>query len=370
MYILFVAGMLTGFHCLSMCGNLVIGYSLGTDKKIGWVNHLNYNVSRIASYTLTGALLGFFGKSLNIYNVAPFATLAGALFLIFLSAKMFGIRIRFSISNLPILKSFYHLAINLIMKIRKANLKLPLGSEVWIGFLSGFMPCTPLQAAQLYAMGTADALSGALAMLSFGLGTVPILFAYGLVAGKISLSFREKMHKISAFTVLILGLILLNRSLILLNSPVTAGKIISTFTNAFEQSQNQQNSEVIIEISNTQYIPPEVTIPENKPVKLIVKRNENNLCSSQLVIPELGISRDLKPFGKTVIELPPLKKGIYQITCQMAMMDGRLIVGEASHRLRIKLGFLLVIICVFSCFFVLARNKTRLEVKKIGKKKN
>jgi sulfite exporter TauE/SafE len=370
MYVLFVAGILTGFHCLSMCGNFVLGYSLRTDKKIGLINHINYNAARIVSYTISGALLGLLGKSLNIDGIAPFATIAGALFLIFLGVKMLGIKSRYSISSLPLINRFYHLISERIMRIRKSNDKLPLGSEVWIGLLSGFMPCTPLQAAQIYAVGTGDPAAGALAMFSFGLGTVPLLFAYGLIAGRISLTFREKIQKISAVVVLVLALILINRALILLDSPVTAGKIFSTLTAAFKSSPQIKSSEVRIEISNTRYIPSEIRIPENTPVKLIVRRNEDNLCSAQLVIPEAGIAKDLIPFGETVVELPPLKKGVYQVTCQMGMMDGRLIVGDVSSDSKIGLGLLIVIIGLSGLFFSLASNKKRLEERKSGKKKN
>lgn len=362
MYLLFIAGLLTGFHCLTMCGNFVIGYSLRSDRKLTLLNHVLYNSARLTSYVFTGIVLGFAGKTLNIKSIAPFATIAGAIFLLFISLKLFGVKTSFSIANLPGIRSFYQLISKKAVQIRKSKDTKFLDPEIALGLLSGFMPCTPLQAAQLYAAGTASPLQGGLSMLSFGLGTIPMLFLYGIFAGKLSLNFREKMQKVSAAVIFILALVLLNRGLILINSPVTASKIVGLAKESFEGSSAASNVETVkIEITNTTYVPSEIRIPENKPVKLVVKRNEDNICSAQLVIPEIGLRKDLIPFGTTVIELPPLKKGIYQLTCQMGMMDGRLIVGNVSYDAKIKFGVLLFFTGVMLTLYALLKNK-KMEV--------
>ena len=42
------------------------------------------------------------------------------------------------------------------------------------------MPCGPLQAMQMYALSTGSLIQGAIAMLLFGLGTVPLMLFIGV----------------------------------------------------------------------------------------------------------------------------------------------------------------------------------------------
>jgi plastocyanin domain-containing protein len=44
-----------------------------------------------------------------------------------------------------------------------------------------------------------------------------------------------------------------------------------------------------------------------------------------LAVPRLGVLADLKPFGRTVVEIPATKAGSYPLTCGMAMMSGRIV---------------------------------------------
>jgi len=50
------------------------------------------------------------------------------------------------------------------------------------GLLNGFMPCGPLQAMQLYALGTGSFIAGATSMFMFSLGTVPLMFGLGAIS--------------------------------------------------------------------------------------------------------------------------------------------------------------------------------------------
>jgi hypothetical protein len=61
-----------------------------------------------------------------------------------------------------------------------------------------------------------------------------------------------------------------------------------------------------------------------------VDRQEDNSCSSQIAVPQLGILKDLKAFGTTDVDLPPTKGGTYTLTCGMGMMSGQLVVSGAG----------------------------------------
>ena len=81
--------------------------------------------------------------------------------------------------------------------------------------MNGLMPCGPLQAMQLYALGTGSFLAGALSMFIFSLGTVPLMFGLGALSSLLSSKFTSRMMKVSAALVLLLGLVMVNRGLAL-----------------------------------------------------------------------------------------------------------------------------------------------------------
>ena len=78
---------------------------------------------------------------------------------------------------------------------RKFSLRMPsflskykgnFTSPFIVGLLNGFMPCGPLQTMQLFALGTGSAFKGALSMLIFSLGTVPLMLTFGAISGFLS----------------------------------------------------------------------------------------------------------------------------------------------------------------------------------------
>jgi plastocyanin domain-containing protein len=89
--------------------------------------------------------------------------------------------------------------------------------------------------------------------------------------------------------------------------------------------------EVQLAIIHTKYVPQNLNIPADTPVRLIVDRQEAVGCSNQLWIDAAGVKAALTPNGVTKIDLPPMKAGVYQMTCQMRMMSGTLTVGGASN---------------------------------------
>jgi len=52
--------------------------------------------------------------------------------------------------------------------------------------LNGLMPCGPLQAMQLYALSTGNALKGAFSVMLFTLGTVPYSCWMGMIRSTIT----------------------------------------------------------------------------------------------------------------------------------------------------------------------------------------
>ncbi|HUJ61254.1 MAG TPA: sulfite exporter TauE/SafE family protein, partial [Kofleriaceae bacterium] len=74
-----------------------------------------------------------------------------------------------------------------------------------IGLIAGLLPCGWLWAFVITAAGTGGAASGALVMLAFWLGTVPMVLLLSL-AGPVFARLRARLPVITAVTLLALGL--------------------------------------------------------------------------------------------------------------------------------------------------------------------
>ncbi|MCX9157032.1 sulfite exporter TauE/SafE family protein [Niveibacterium sp. 24ML] len=183
----FLIGLLGGTHCVGMCGGLVAALTVnlpGAVKRI-WPIHLAYNLGRISSYSLFGAVLGAIGATGFLLNrLLPvqmaFYVLANAL-LVLLGLYLVGItRPLAPIEGLgnslwrwirPFGARF--------VPARSAAAAFPLGL-VW-----GFVPCGLVYSILATALVSGSAARGGMLMLAFGLGTLPNLMVAGLFAARI-----------------------------------------------------------------------------------------------------------------------------------------------------------------------------------------
>ena len=167
---LFAVGLLTGFHCAGMCGAFAISAARGRARP--WTAAALYNIGRLAVYVAIGAVAGALGAA---FHVGP--RVRGALILV-AALAMFFIAAR-SLGWMPFPVHASRRRDRLARRQRGPTALRPL----LVGAANGFMPCGPLQSVQIWALASGGAAHGAAAMLAFGLGTVPALFAVGMAAG-------------------------------------------------------------------------------------------------------------------------------------------------------------------------------------------
>ena len=370
-----LTGLLTSFHCIMMCGNMVLSYAVkgneeGTVLK-RMVPHLAYHSAKIVSYTLVGLLLGSIGAFITQGARSWVAVLAGV-YMVLLGLNMTG--------KFPVLARLTprppRFLMTAISKLRRrANSDAAQGESsittpITFGLMTGLMPCGPLQAAQLAAAGAGSTLSGGVVMLGFGLGTIPLMLGYGLAASYLSGRFKKYMAVAAAIVVIVLGGVMINRGATALGSPVTFNTITQGIVGgqpvAVDESQFKTGADGVVEvplvIENVQFQPSTLAIPADKPVRLIIERREDNACSEQLNIPQLGILAPLTPNGTTVVDIPAAAAGSYQLTCQMGMMSGTLQVGAAvakSGGALTPMTILLFTLAAAGAWLYAARRKAR-----------
>ena len=337
--LLFIIGLLTGFHCVSMCGGFVISYTAknALNGHTGFSQHAAYGGAKVVSYTIMGALFGLLGGlfSFSIGLRAGVAIFAG-IFMIFYSLSMFGLKFFRKFQLNPKFLTKYS-----TMASTKA--KGPYLSPIVTGLLNGlFIACGPLQAMYLYAAGTGSFLNGAISLAVFGLGTLPVMLAFGSLATVISHTTTKKILKLSAIIVLILGVIMLNRGLSLAGSNFSFDSIKSTIIGTSSATLASTNSaslingvqEINMNVDASGYSPNSFVIKEGVPVKWNVNVLVLTSCNSELVMREYGIDKNLQK-GLNVIEFTPTKTGTISFTCGMGMLHGSFIVtsdGKATQQ--------------------------------------
>lgn len=340
-----VSGLLTSAHCVMMCGNMVLSYAVKGNEDGPLVRrmvpHFAYHGAKIVSYALVGLLLGSIGEFIS-QNARSWVSVVAGVYMVLLGLQMTG---KFPALNRITPRPPRFLMTAIAKLRRKANSDAADGSStlttpVSFGLMTGLMPCGPLIAAQVAAAGSGSAVAGSLGMLGFGIGTAPLMLGYGALAGYLGARFKKYMAVGAAIIVMVLGLVMLNRGATALGSPVNFNvvkqAVLGGGSVAVDESRFKTGADGVVEvplvIENVQYQPQTLAIPANKPVRLIVDRRENNVCSEQLFIPGLAIQAKLTPNGQTVIDIPATKAGNYQMTCQMGMMSGSLQVGGGAAK--------------------------------------
>jgi sulfite exporter TauE/SafE/plastocyanin domain-containing protein len=341
---MFVLGLVTSVHCISMCGPMVITYAVNGEEQGPWyrriVPNAAYQGAKITSYVVVGLVLGAIGSALGLDSARPYVMLAAGALMIVVGLGMTG-RFPWAARLTPRPPKFLASALASVRRKSRTDAdagESALATPITFGLLTGLMPCAPLIAAELAAAGTGSAISGGVAMLAFGIGTAPLMLAFGTASGLLRPDFRRRMTSVLALVVVLLGVVYLDRAATRLGSPISLSaarqSIFGPAAGSAAITSYTTGADGVVEvplaIRNTQFVPATLQIPADKSVRLVVDRQEDNPCSDQLAIPQLGVTVDLKPNGVTTVDLPAAKAGEYTLTCGMGMMSGRISAVTAS----------------------------------------
>lgn len=302
--VLFVTGLLTSIHCISMCGAINLMAVVNGDKKTKFVRPLLYNLGRVISYTIIGGVVGLVGSVLSINDfINGIIVFVASIIMILMSLSMLGI-INFRISFL-----------------NKIRIKNKSRNAFIIGLINGLMPCGPLQAMQVYALSTGSFFKGALSMMLFGLGTVPLMLGVGFIYNLFRGKRKILINKISSILILILSIVMLNRSLLMFNIDVFKYfKNYGDFSTA-RIVDDYQVIEFDLDYNNYQDILVQVGIP----VKMIIHVDKKYLtgCNNEIISKEFDIDKKLE-VGDNEIIFTPKEIGIFTYTCSMDMIKNNI----------------------------------------------
>jgi sulfite exporter TauE/SafE len=209
----FLVGLLGGVHCVGMCGGIVSSLTFGLPQNkqrqlSGMIPfQLAYNLGRITSYVVAGAIMG--GMGMLLAQLMPI-NIAQRMLLVL--AGIFMILLGFYLSGWwMVLTRVERIGSHLWQRLEPISRRLlPVQSPrqaLIIGIIWGWIPCGLVYSMLITAVSSGSAWGGAGLMLAFALGTLPNLLAMSMLAGAVARLARSSTARtIAGISVIMFGL--------------------------------------------------------------------------------------------------------------------------------------------------------------------
>lgn len=350
--IAFITGLTTGgLSCLAVQGGLLassLAHQIEQDyleqsaqpKKRGKKNQpqpprqstalpiLLFLVSKLAAYTLLGALLGWLGSYLTLSPTSrAMLLIAIGIFMIGNALRMFNVH--------PIFRYFSIEPPKFITRyIRRTSKGTDTFTPLFLGALTVFIPCGVTQAMIATALGTGSVVLGAALMFAFTLGTSPVFFIIAYLTTELGAQLEKFFMRFVAVAVLILGFVTLDGGLNLIGSPLSLQNLSRNLIPSNSLSASAANSsqpsipdnELFLNVENRGYFPSTLKAPAGKDLKLNLVTNGTYSCALAFIIPALDFYQMLPPVGTVQVNIPAQEKGsnLY-FTCSMGMYTGQIV---------------------------------------------
>lgn len=316
--LILTVGLLASFHCVGMCGGLVVTYTASAQGQAGpWLPHLLYNLGRLLSYVAVGAILGAFG---SFFGIRP--AFSGALTLV-VGVLMTGMGLAL-LTEWSWLRGASTGPLSRVAALLFSGAASARGPFV-IGLLNGLMPCGPLQAMQLYALSSGSALKGGLSMGAYALGTIPLMLGFGRILSLVSRDRVQAVVRLSGALVMVLGLLMIGRGWVSLSGAASPSPVAVPQPTATREAEHTVQT-VTMYVTSRGYEPNTFEVKAGVPVRWVIVGQQISRCTDEIILHGFDIRQKLK-VGTTVIEFTPTTAGVIRFSCWMQMVWGRFIVS-------------------------------------------
>lgn len=183
----------SSLHCIFMCAPLVCA-KLGPNSHFKNKELWFYNLFRMLSYIMTGALLGLLGAGIH-FIASPFSialSIGIAVLLIIYAILQFLPQFA---GKIPGVQGRMTKPLQKLVQ-KTGSLSLSAQSAV-LGGITVFLPCMTLTPALAMAMATQSALTGGLFMFAFALGTLPAMILGPGISASIYKQIPKSLIKIA-----------------------------------------------------------------------------------------------------------------------------------------------------------------------------
>lgn len=195
-------GLLGSAHCIGMCGGIAASLALSEhpDRSL---HLLAYNLGRLCSYALAGALLG--GAGILVKGELVSLLLRSLAGLLLIAMGLYVAQWWKGLTHVEQLGS------RLWALIRPAAGRLlpvrHLSQALLLGIFWGWLPCGLVYSTLIWAATSQAPLHSAMLMFTFGIGTLPAMLTTGLLARQVQqLLARRSVQSIAGSLIILFGL--------------------------------------------------------------------------------------------------------------------------------------------------------------------
>ncbi|WP_310559094.1 sulfite exporter TauE/SafE family protein [Flavobacterium sp.] len=209
LYTAFIFGLISSFHCIGMCGPIAMMLPVDRDNQAKKVTQIiTYHLGRLTAYASIGLIFGLLGRGLYLagfqQKMSIFIGVAMIAFIL-IPEKVLS---KYNFSK-PVFKLISKIKATLGSQFKNKSYK----SLFTIGLLNGFLPCGMVYVALFGAIAMQNEFYGALYMILFGLGTVPMMSSVVYLNSFLTISMRNKIQKFIPFVAIIIGALFILRGL-------------------------------------------------------------------------------------------------------------------------------------------------------------
>lgn len=316
---IFLLGLVASFSsCMSVTGGLLLSI-IATQRELHpeltgrqiMRSQIFFNVGRIASYTIFGAIIGAIGSALTLSPVfSGIILILASVFMLLLGLQLLDI--------FPWLQRFQ---IRLPKKIAhtiygQSGKPLSAAGPLWFGAATFFFPCGFTQALQLYVLSQGDWFRGGLTMLIFSLGTMPALVSIAALTSFLKGQWLHFIQVGAGVLVIVLAIANIGNGLAL-----TGATLPLPATKTVEQTVPIVNGVQVVnmKVQGYNYQPAQFTIKAGIPVEWRIDSAQAAGCAHVIVARNIGVQEILPGDSIKSIRFTADKPGKIAFSCPMGM---------------------------------------------------
>jgi len=312
--------------CLAVAGGLLLSISAKYQEKYPhlsrrekFIPHISFNAGRILSYTILGGAIGWIGSALTLSGtITGTITIVASVFMILIGLQLLGVFPWLQRFQLKMPKFLAHKMYDASSAGKPSS-----RASFLFGAATFFLPCGFTQALQLYVLGKGDAVTGALTMLAFSLGTLPSLLSIGAFSSFAKGKTLRYFTTFSAVLVIVLGvynipsgLTLTGANTFFLSSAADGGD----GSTGIAPSPIAEGKQIVnMKVNGLDYSPSRFTVKAGVPIEWHVDGRGAQGCAQILSLRQMGITERLSRDKDTIITFTPEKTGTLQFSCGMGM---------------------------------------------------
>lgn len=204
-----IFGLISSLHCIGMCGPIAMMLPVSRNNPLKMASQIAvYQSGRLFSYATLGLLFGFLGKGFFMAGVQQQISIVVGILMIALA--LIPERV---LSNYGPTKPIYKLLSGV-----KNHLGAQFKRKSWdalfsIGAFNGLLPCGMVYAALFGAIAMQNPGMGALYMLLFGIGTIPLMTLVVYTSHFVTVNFRNRLQKLVPIFIVIMGSLFILRGM-------------------------------------------------------------------------------------------------------------------------------------------------------------